>query len=375
MATTGGRVPATTGDGGLGNLIQLLQLSGRGTGGTATQTQTQSTPGSSETQTQSTSGGTDVTTMNPGDDSFLRALFGEMQGTDYQGLLQSIFQQASGQIPGFQAAFGNAVGARSGKNSAVAGMLQRLLQQTTIQGQAQVSDQMLRNQATRSNIGSAIAQNTRGTRVETRRAPQVMTTRRETPPREVQTVTNTTTPKAPNQLGDLLLLGLLGQGAKGIKGMFGEKTGGADGAAAPVTTEVNPNAGIAASGEAGINGLDFTSAEAPQQMYSNFNDTAPSFWGAAPQIIYEPMQQQQMPFDNAGWGFDMGGANFDSGPAATDAQVDNYDWGGWLDEQAGYLDDAGWGAVDGGSGFGGYQEMPVFDAEALDMWDSGGSWW
>lgn len=377
MATEGGgRVSANTGDGGLGTMLQLLQLTGRGTGGTTVSTQTQNNPGNTETQTQSSSGGTDVTTMNPGDDSFLRALFGEMQGADYEGLLASIFQQAQGAIPGFQAAFGNAVGARSGNNSAVASMLQRLLQQTTTSAQAQMMDAQLRNQATRSNIGSAIAQNTRGTRVETRRAPQHVTTTRNTPPQVITNRTETVAPKQPNQLGDLLLLGMLGQGAKWAKGAFGEKTDPATDAAAAglTTTDTSATAGI--SGDAGINGLDLTTAQA-QPVYSNFNDTAPSYWGGAAQ----PISYQQPAFSD-GWGYDMGGGGGNAMDWATvganqggGGDYGGFDFDSWLDDQGSLLDSAGWGGVDGGSGFGGYQEMPVFDAGALDEWDSTGSWW
>lgn len=373
MATGNGTVPANTGDGGLGSLIQLLQLSGRGTGGTAVQTQTQTNPGGVQTDQQSTSGGTDVTTMNPGDDSFLRALFGELQGTDYEGLLQGIFSQAQGQIPGFQAAFGNAVGARSGNNSAVASMLQRLLQTTTTQAQAQMVDQQLRNANIRQSIGNSIAQNTRGTRVETRRAPQHMTSTRTTPPQTVQTRTETVQPKAPNQLGDLLLLGLLGQGAKGIKGLFGEKTGGEEPAAAMTSTPAGTVAGV--SGEnADINGLTFSGPNmvAPTPFYSNFNDAAPMDWAQGPQF--------QQPAFSDGWGYDMGGGgNLAMDWATSGANAGNnyggFNFDSWLDDQGSLLDAAGWGDVDGGSGFGGYQEMPVFDAGALDMWEDTGSWW
>jgi hypothetical protein len=82
-------------------------------------------------------------------------------------MLQSIFQQAGGQIPGIQQAMGNAIGARSGNNSAVAAALQRLLQQTTIAGQEQIAKQQLANQQAQVQAGSAIAQATKGTQQTT----------------------------------------------------------------------------------------------------------------------------------------------------------------------------------------------------------------
>jgi hypothetical protein len=109
-------------------------------------------------------GGTQTTqTGNPGDTAALRATLGQLQGADYQAMLQAIFQQAGGQIPGIQQAMGNAIGARSGGNSAVAAALQKLLQQTTIAGQEQIAKQQLANQQTQVQAGQAIAQATKGT--------------------------------------------------------------------------------------------------------------------------------------------------------------------------------------------------------------------
>lgn len=111
-----------------------------------------------------TFGGTKTTTSsNPGDTAALQAVLGQLQGADYNAMLQSIFQQAGGQIPGLQTALGNAIGARSGGNSAVAAALQKLLQQTTIAGQEQIAKQQLANQQTQVQAGSAIAQATKGT--------------------------------------------------------------------------------------------------------------------------------------------------------------------------------------------------------------------
>ena len=111
-----------------------------------------------------TFGGTKTTSStNPGETDALRATLAQLQGADYQAMLQSIFQQAGGQIPGIQTAMGNAIGARSGGNSAVAAALQKLLQQTTIAGQEQIAKQQLANQQTQVQAGQAIAQATRGT--------------------------------------------------------------------------------------------------------------------------------------------------------------------------------------------------------------------
>lgn len=103
---------------------------------------------------------------NPGDTSALQQLLGQLQGADYSGTLQAIFQQAAGQIPGLQGAFSNAVGARSGNNSAVQAALSQLLQQTTLAGQKQVADQQLQNQQLQAQAGGAIAQATKGTNVK-----------------------------------------------------------------------------------------------------------------------------------------------------------------------------------------------------------------
>lgn len=102
-------------------------------------------------------------TTSPGNTQALQQLLSQLQGADYQGTLQSVFQQAAGQIPGMQQAFGNAVGARSGSNSSVEAALSQLMQQTAIQGQAQVANQQLQNQQIQANAGNAITQTTQGT--------------------------------------------------------------------------------------------------------------------------------------------------------------------------------------------------------------------
>lgn len=107
------------------------------------------------------------TTSNPGDITALQGLLGQLQGADYSQLLQSVFQQAAGQIPGFQSALGRSIGARSGNNSAVQAALSELLKQTTLAGQEQITRAQLQNQQLQAQAGSAIAQATRGTTQKT----------------------------------------------------------------------------------------------------------------------------------------------------------------------------------------------------------------
>jgi len=113
-------------------------------------------------------GGGQRQTTNPGDISALQQLMAQLQGADYQRVLESVFQQAAGNIPGLQAAYSNAVGARSGSNSAVAAALQELLKATTIQAQNQLVSQQLSNQQIQQNAAANIAEATRGTQAQTR---------------------------------------------------------------------------------------------------------------------------------------------------------------------------------------------------------------
>jgi hypothetical protein len=62
-----------------------------------------------------------------------------------------------------QQALGNAIGARSGGNSAVAAALQKLLAQTSTGAMDQVAKLQAQNFATQANVGSSIAQATKGT--------------------------------------------------------------------------------------------------------------------------------------------------------------------------------------------------------------------
>lgn len=108
--------------------------------------------------------GGSVKTTNPGDTSALQSTLGQLQGTDYEALLKSVFQQAGGQIPGLQAAFGNAIGARSGGNSAVQAALQKLMSQTVLSGQQQIAQQQAQNMQTQAQVGAGIANATKGTK-------------------------------------------------------------------------------------------------------------------------------------------------------------------------------------------------------------------
>lgn len=115
---------------------------------------------------------TQTATSNPGDTAALTQLMAQLQGADYNATLQSIFQQASGQIPGLQAAYGNAIGARSGGNTAVQAALNELLKQTSVAGAKQVSDMQLQNQQIQAQTGGAIANATKGTtQTQTTKSP------------------------------------------------------------------------------------------------------------------------------------------------------------------------------------------------------------
>ena len=104
-----------------------------------------------------------TTTTNPGNIAPLQQVLAQLQAQDFNALLQSIFQQAGGQIPGLQAAYGNAMGARSGGNSAVQAALNELLKQTALAGQQQIAQQQAQNFQTQGQAAANIAQATRGT--------------------------------------------------------------------------------------------------------------------------------------------------------------------------------------------------------------------
>lgn len=86
----------------------------------------------------------------------LQNVLSQLQGVDYNAMLQGIFQQAAGQIPGLQSAYGRAVGARSSGNAPIQAALQSLLQQTTLEGQKQIAAQQNQNLATQAQAASAM---------------------------------------------------------------------------------------------------------------------------------------------------------------------------------------------------------------------------
>ena len=109
-----------------------------------------------------TLGGTKTTTNAGNTDALQQALAG-LRGQDGQALLQSIFQQASAQMPGLQSSMGRAIGARTRSNSPLAAALQQLLAQTTLTGQEQLAKQQAQNFQTQVQAGTGIAQATKGT--------------------------------------------------------------------------------------------------------------------------------------------------------------------------------------------------------------------
>lgn len=108
-------------------------------------------------------GGT-KTTSNPGDTTALQQTMAGLQGQDYTAMLQAIFNKAGGQIPGLQTGLANAMGARSGGNSAVAATLQKLMADTAVNAQDQIAKLQAQNFQTQANVGGNIAQATKGTK-------------------------------------------------------------------------------------------------------------------------------------------------------------------------------------------------------------------
>lgn len=102
-------------------------------------------------------GGQKGTTTVQGDTGALNSVIGQIQATDPAALLQSIFSQAGGQIPGLTAARSNAVGARTGGNSVSGTAVDKLLQDTVLKAQQQLMSQKLQQQALQVQAGTAIA--------------------------------------------------------------------------------------------------------------------------------------------------------------------------------------------------------------------------
>ena len=231
------------------------------------------------------SGGGQTVTTSPGNIDALQQVLAQLQGADYQALLQSIFQQAAGAIPGIQRAHAHAVGARSGNNSAAASALEQLLKVTTLEGQRQVADQRLRNQELQTRAGSAVAEATAGTQ-------------------------QTTKPnsKTGSQLGDLAaMLGLLKgaqalTGANSVQEMLGMVTNRATGASptgatAPATTAQPVRlGGTPTTGPARLNAMGpatVSSAPMPMNMASLANQFSLAQPNNAPRLPNNAPNLQQ----------------------------------------------------------------------------------
>lgn len=192
MAREGDKVPATST--GIGDIVALTQLLG---------------------------GQRQTTTRSPGDISALQKVIADAEAADYSKLLESIFAQAQGAVPGIAAGFGRTAGRTYG-NAQIQAALGELLKQTTLAGQKQIADQQIQNRQIAANAAQGIAQATTGT---------------------TQT-TKTKTPLEP-AIGGLLLLQALGSVNKqgigntfeslgtGMKNIFSSGGGGGGVSAAP----------------------------------------------------------------------------------------------------------------------------------------------
>lgn len=103
-----------------------------------------------------------TTTLSPADISGLKALQTELQGADYTALLESIFNQARGAVPGISAGYGRTMGRTYG-NAQMQAALAELLKQTTLTAQKQIAEQRNQNQQIQANVAANIANATRGT--------------------------------------------------------------------------------------------------------------------------------------------------------------------------------------------------------------------
>ena len=109
-------------------------------------------------------GGDKSKSTTTSDTSALQGVLNNLQGNqDYSKLLESIFTQAGGQIPGLTASLSNSIGARTGSNSAVTTALGKLLESTALKGQAQIAQQQQNNQQLQVQAANGIAQGNRTT--------------------------------------------------------------------------------------------------------------------------------------------------------------------------------------------------------------------
>jgi hypothetical protein len=292
-------------------LSSLMSMINAGRGSASGQTIT-STGGET---IQSGGGGTVTSSQytSPGDTAALRALLGELGGADYQGVLESIFAQAGGKIPGFMGALQNSVGARSGGNSAVAAMLQKLMSETVLQGQSQIADLGLRNANIRAQLGANIAQATRGTHQSGRQVTSANPTRVTRTP-QVQT---TTPQKEPYGIGEMAAL--LGAGSLFKNTWDSFRKDKQDGSNVPVRDSIGTPV-TSAMNSAGMDGgggiiTDSWLNQGPQQSGSIFSFNEPNF------------------LSDTGLNFDNGGASFNDFLSNDAPQFDlgNIDYGQLFD--------------------------------------------
>jgi len=213
------------------------------------------------------SGGGETVTTSPGDTAALQQLLAQMRGVNPADQLAAIFQQAQGAIPKFQAAYSNAVGARSGKNSAIAASLQDLLKATTIAAQNNFAQQQNQNFATQAQAGNAIAN----------------ATKEQTKATKANTMTG-------SSLGDIAaLIGLLKAGTqltgtKTVGEMFDKVTGASSATAPAPAIDINTSAAPVISAEQPQ--YQFTLPSLTDTSVPTVNQTTPIDFGFTPSFDY-----------------------------------------------------------------------------------------
>lgn len=185
-------------------------------------------------------------------EELLRTLMAPQDGT---AQLESIFQQAAGQIPKFSAAFANAVGARTGGNSAVQAALSDLLSQTTLAGQKQLAEQDLQRQQVAANAAGNLAQATRGT----------------------TTSTNPNYGNAGKLLGGLQIAGKLGLTDKIKENLLGGKLTDVAGGAGPDLSGTIFSPNFSFSTDSALSNLGSSIADSGPSIFSSGLDFSPVF--------------------------------------------------------------------------------------------------
>lgn len=110
--------------------------------------------------------GTDTKTTSTANIAPLQSVMDQIaasQGTQGQQLLEAIFQQAAGAVPGIMGNTFNATGTRA-PNGQMAGTLQKLMADVTRQAQAQIVQQQQQAQQMQLQAASQIAASTRGSK-------------------------------------------------------------------------------------------------------------------------------------------------------------------------------------------------------------------